>query len=139
LRATDLVGVPLVLTESGSRHRRLIEDWYHREVGLAPEIAVEVDSTEAVLRFALAGTGVGIVTKQSLDNFLVEYKRSDRDRVLKSARKLADDDFPPMTVRLIARRLYGRNLPDLRPEAKELWNKILELQKDQLKPDLSLK
>jgi hypothetical protein len=44
-----------------------------------------------------------------------------------------------MTVRLIARRLYGRNLPDLRPEAKELWNKILELQKDQLKPDLSLK
>jgi DNA-binding transcriptional LysR family regulator len=139
LRATDLVGVPLVLTESGSRHRRLIEDWYHREVGLAPEIAVEVDSTEAVLRFALAGTGVGIVTKQSLDNFLVEYKRSDRDRVLKSARKLADEDFPPVTVRLIARRLYGRNLPDLRPEAKELWNKILELQKDQLKPDLSLK
>jgi len=139
LRATDLVGVPLVLTEPGSLQRRLIEEWYHRDVGLAPEIAVEVDSVEAVLRFALAGTGHPIVTKQSLDNFLVEFKRSDREKVMKAARKLSEDDFPPETVRLISRRLYGRNLPDLRPEARELWNRILEQQKEQFKPDLSLK
>lgn len=139
LRAADLVGVPLVLPEAGSHQRRMIEEWYHRNVGLAPEIAVEVDSPEAVLRFALAGTGVGIVTKQSLENFLVEYKPTERERILKAARKLSEDDFPPETVRLVARRLYGRNAPDLRPEAQELLGKILEQHKGQAKPDYSLR
>ena len=139
LRGTDLEGFPLILPESGSAQRKFLEDCYQRAVGRLPDAVVEVDGWEVILRFALAGVGVGIVTEQALGNYLVDLSSTEKARISKHVHRLDDDDFPSERVNLVARRLHGQGEPDLRPHASELLRLIESQSKSFSKPAMSLK
>jgi DNA-binding transcriptional LysR family regulator len=68
IAATDLPGIPLVLRERGSGTRRVVEDAL-KEVGLklrSLNVAMELDSTEAVKSAVEAGLGIGFVSQWAL-------------------------------------------------------------------------
>ena len=139
LRGTDLERFPLILPESGSAERRFLEECYQRAVGRLPDAVVEVVGWEVILRFGLAGVGVGIITEQALKNHLVDLSTTEQKKIPKHTHRLDDDDFPSESVNLVARRLHGQGEPDLRPHASELLRLIEAQGKSPSKPAMSLK
>jgi DNA-binding transcriptional LysR family regulator len=66
--ATDLLVIPLILRERGSGTRRVVEDAL-KEIGLklrSLNVAMELDSTEAVKSAVEAGLGIGFVSQWAL-------------------------------------------------------------------------
>jgi DNA-binding transcriptional LysR family regulator len=139
LRGTDLERFPLILPESGSAERRFLEECYQRAVGRLPDAVVEVVGWEVILRFGMAGVGVGIITEQALKNHLVDLSTTEQKKIPKHTHRLDDDDFPSESVNLVARRLHGQGEPDLRPHASELLRLIEAQGKSPSKPAMSLK
>jgi DNA-binding transcriptional LysR family regulator len=61
LRAAELSGVPLILTEQGSTVRRVIDAWLRR-AGVPATVAMELDNTEAIKRLVDVGLGRSIIS-----------------------------------------------------------------------------
>jgi len=61
LTLADLVGLPLILREKGSRTRLMLEEAIRRQ-GLALPPAIEVEGREAVRELVASGAGVGVVS-----------------------------------------------------------------------------
>jgi DNA-binding transcriptional LysR family regulator len=62
----DLVGVPFIVPESGSRTRQLVERRL-REAGVPLAIAMQMAGTEGVKRAVEAGLGVGMVSRYAVE------------------------------------------------------------------------
>ena len=75
IRAHDLIGKPLVMREQGSGSRHVIEQGL-QEIGLrlgALSIAMELDSTEAILSCIEARLGIGFVSTWALHRRSAEH------------------------------------------------------------------
>ena len=75
IRAQDLIGEPLVMRERGSGSRHVVEHGL-QEAGLrlgALTIAMELDSTEAILSCIEAGLGIGFVSMWALERRSAEH------------------------------------------------------------------
>ena len=88
IRIEELKDVPLVLREAGSITRRTIEHAMSI-VGIIPQVALEMDSREAVREAVAAGLGVGFVSAGELgkDSRVVPIALRDLD--LKNTESLA--------------------------------------------------
>jgi len=60
LTAAELPVLPLIVFESGSGTRALIDGWFHSQ-GIAPQPVMELGSIEAIKRMVQAGLGYSIV------------------------------------------------------------------------------
>lgn len=129
LRAEELLDLPLILPESDATRRRQFDEWFMRHNGRAPHVVVEVGGWQNILRFALAGMGVGLVTEQTVANALTTLGRRELSQLKQGTRRLDKADFPPDSVRLICRRVYGQDVPDLKPEAIALMQQIIQTAK----------
>jgi len=67
--ATDLDGIPVLLTDKGCGYRRVFERAL-RQAGVHPTIAGEFTSGEAVKRCVQAGTAVGVLASVSVQDEL---------------------------------------------------------------------
>lgn len=63
IRLKDLEGVPLILREPGSTTRKALEDALRRE-RIAPTIAMEIGSREAVREAVILGLGIAVVSER---------------------------------------------------------------------------
>jgi DNA-binding transcriptional LysR family regulator len=57
---------PIVLHESGSQTRRIVDDWFG-EAGLFIKPAMELGSVEAIKELVGAGLGCGVVPRMAVD------------------------------------------------------------------------
>ncbi len=90
----------------------------------ALRIAIVVGGWQNILRFALAGLGVGLVTDETVANARTLLSSREAARLNESIRQLDTDEFPPDAVRRICRPNYDQNTPDLRPLASRLREMI---------------
>ncbi len=67
IRLAELDGQPMVLREPGSSTRRSFEA-AAAEAGIAPQVAMEIESREAVREAVAAGLGVGVVAEAEFGN-----------------------------------------------------------------------
>ncbi len=67
IRLAELDGQPMVLREPGSSTRRSFEA-AAAEAGISPEVAMEIESREAVREAVAAGLGVGVVAEAEFGN-----------------------------------------------------------------------
>ena len=74
LRPAELFGTPFVMREPGSMTRRILETAFAAD-GLAPTVAMEIGSREALKEAVAAGLGVGAL-------FDDEFDRDDRLRAI---------------------------------------------------------
>lgn len=65
LALAELAGLPLVIRESGSRTRRLLEQ-RAAETGVRLDYAIEVEGREAALDIVASGAGIGFVSEAEL-------------------------------------------------------------------------
>jgi len=82
-RLADLVALPLVLRETGSRTRYMLEEAASRE-GLSLRPAIEAEGREAVREIVASGAGIGFVSEAEfgLDPRLVKLPLADRALVM---------------------------------------------------------
>jgi DNA-binding transcriptional LysR family regulator len=71
VEATDLDGIPVLLTDKGCGYRRAFERALH-QAGIQPTIAGEFTSGEAVKRCVQAGTAIGVVASVSVQDELTD-------------------------------------------------------------------
>jgi DNA-binding transcriptional LysR family regulator len=69
--ATDLDGIPVLLTDKGCGYRRVFERALH-QAGIQPTIAGEFTSGETVKRCVQAGTAIGVLAAVSVQDELAE-------------------------------------------------------------------
>jgi DNA-binding transcriptional LysR family regulator len=69
--ATDLDGIPVLLTDKGCGYRRVFERALH-QAGIQPAIAGEFTSGEAVKRCVQAGTAIGVLAAVSVQDELTD-------------------------------------------------------------------
>jgi DNA-binding transcriptional LysR family regulator len=69
--ATDLDGIPVLLTGKGCGYRRVFERALH-QAGVQPTIAGEFTSGEAVKRCVQAGTAIGVLASASVQDELTD-------------------------------------------------------------------
>lgn len=69
LRAAEIVQEPILLRESGSGMRRLVEEYLEKNGVLSQQLRTNVDmnSTEAIISAVEAGLGIGFVPVMTLD------------------------------------------------------------------------
>jgi DNA-binding transcriptional LysR family regulator len=126
LRADELNDLPMILPEPDATRRRQFDEWFMRHNGRAPLVAAELGGWQNILTFAMAGLGVGLVTEQTVSNMRRTLAGRELSRLNDSTRLLDENEFPPDSVRLICRRIYGKELPDLKPEAIQLMKNIFD-------------
>lgn len=64
---SELANLPLILFESGSSTRLLIDNWF-RQLGLTPRPVMELGSIEAIKQMVIAGLGLSIVPQLAMNN-----------------------------------------------------------------------
>jgi DNA-binding transcriptional LysR family regulator len=69
--ATDLDGIPVLLTDKGCGYRRVFERALH-QAGIQPTIAGEFTSGETVKRVVQAGTAIGVLAAVSVQDELTD-------------------------------------------------------------------
>jgi DNA-binding transcriptional LysR family regulator len=104
--AAALPGLPLILPESGRGRREQFDRWA-RAAGAAPlDVVLELGGWEAILTYAAEGLGVGLATERAAARFV-------RGKGRLEVRRLDERDFPPDTVRLVARKAPRADRPQL--------------------------
>ena len=65
MRASELAGVPFLLYPKGTVLRILIDRFFDR-IGIAPDVVMEADDTEAIKRLVESGFGYSILPEHAL-------------------------------------------------------------------------
>ncbi len=120
--AAELLGLPFILPEPDASRRVQFDDWCYRATGKTFQADLEVGGWQAVLGFVESGLGVGLVPRSAVEAF-----RQRTQRKL-SLRPLDVAEFPPDAIRLIARKVHGKEEPDLTDLGKKLAD-LLRLEK----------
>ncbi|MGL5096938.1 MAG: LysR family transcriptional regulator [Planctomycetia bacterium] len=121
--AADLADLPFILPEGDRGRRKQFDDWTSRAVSRRLDVVVELGGWQAILDYAAAGLGVGLVPASAVATFL------GRGAARLTALPLDEADFPPDDVRLIARKTHGRNEPTLSPPAARFRDALLKAAK----------
>jgi DNA-binding transcriptional LysR family regulator len=112
--ASKLLELPFILPEPDAGRRQQFDDWCYRATGKAFNVILEAGGWQTILRFAESGLGVGLVPQSAIE-ICVGYGRSKT-----STRRLNPAEFPPDSVRLIARKAHGKDEPDLTDLGKQV-------------------
>jgi len=120
IHASELSEMPFIVPEADSQRRRQFDEWCQRTTGKMFNIIVEAGGWQTILEFAEAGIGIGLVTASALEG----YRHHGRTRIV--SRPLDEKEFPPDAVRLVTRKGFGRDEPELTEPANEL-RKLLRL------------
>ena len=121
MSASELLEMPFILPEPDSSRRQQFDEWCFRATNKTFDVVLETGGWETILDFAEAGVGVGLVTESAVAAFSQHASRK------LSTRQLGEREFPPDAVRLIARKLHGKDEPEL----TELGNGLRQLMKEQ--------
>lgn len=105
--AAELLEMPFILPEAEAARRQQFDEWCLRATGRTVDVVLEIGGWQAILDYAASGAGVGLVTRSAVDAF------QQRSRSVLSVRPLDSREFPADGVRLIARKAFGKNQPDL--------------------------
>ncbi len=124
LKASDLVDLPLILPEADAGRRQQFDQWYSNAIGRTPNVVLEVGGWRTILQFITAGLGVGLVTEQAIATENVGKSKIKLSSSAMVHRYLDEQDFPPDSIRLIARQRQGQRVPDLTPIAKQLYTHL---------------
>lgn len=105
--AKELIGLPFILPEPDSTRRQQFDDWYYKATGQLLDVVLETGGWQTIIDYANSGLGVGLVSKSSVAS------SSNRPHTKLTTRPLSTKDFPPDGVRLIARKVQGKNVKEL--------------------------
>ena len=119
ISAKELIGLPFILPEPDSSRRKQFDEWMYRATGQPVAVIIETGGWQNILNYAASGLGIGLVTQTALDGF------TERQPVKLDSRVLQKKEFPPDAVRLIARKVHGKDESDLSPVASELRSQLI--------------
>jgi len=122
VKAAELLDMPFILPEPDAGRRQQFEEWCFRATEKTVDVVLEAGGWQTILDYAESGVGVGLVTQSVVDAF-----RGHRHSKL-TTRPLDVAEFPPDAVRLIARKVHGKE----EPEVTDLGDKLRRLIHDQL-------
>jgi LysR family positive regulator for ilvC len=120
--ASSLLELPFILPEADAFRRKQFDEWCFRATGKMVDVVLEIGGWQTILAFAESGVGVGLVTR-STANGVCTHTNSKL-----TIRTLAEKDFSPDPVRLIARKVHGKEEPEL----TDLGKKLLQMIRKQL-------
>ena len=116
--AAELLGMPFILPEADASRRRQFDEWCLRATGKTVDVAIETGGWQTILDFAESGLGVGLATSSTVDAYRI------RRTCKYTTRPLDSTEFPPDSVRLIARKVHGKEEPELTDLGLSLWNQL---------------
>lgn len=105
--AKELTGLPFILPEPDSTRRQQFDDWYYKATGQLLDVVLETGGWQTIIDYANSGLGIGFVTQSSV----ASTKNRPNKRL--TTRALSAKDFPPDGVRLIARKVQGKDAKEL--------------------------
>jgi len=117
LRIEELGGMPMILFSKGTWYRILTDELFER-YGIRPEIKMEIDSFEAILRLLPVGPSATLLPKSYLRESLLEdneLQRIDIDELKKTVRTTTliypdEKEMSPAAQRFVmqAKMFYSR-------------------------------
>jgi LysR family positive regulator for ilvC len=117
IAATRLLEMPFILPESDASRRQQFDEWFFRATEKSFDVVLETGGWQSILDFAEAGVGIGLVPVSAVNAFRQHGTRKLTTRIL------GESEFPPDAVRLIARKVHGKEEPEL----TGLGNKLRQL------------
>lgn len=112
IAAAELLNIPFILPEPDATRRQQFDEWFHRATGKTVEVVVEAGGWQTILEFAESGCGVGLVTQQTVDDYQNRIPRKITTRQLEAF------EFPADAVRLVTRKAFGKDEPELSQQAQ---------------------
>jgi DNA-binding transcriptional LysR family regulator len=118
--ATQLLDLPFILPEPDASRRQQFDEWFFSATGKRFDVIVEAGGWQTILEFAQSGVGVGIVTRSAVHVF-------QRRAAGKLSMCLLDrKEFPHEAVRLIAKKMHGREEPAVTDLGRRLRSLLTE-------------
>jgi DNA-binding transcriptional LysR family regulator len=120
--ARDLSDMPMIVPESDAARRQQIDEWFYRSTGRTLDVVIEAGGWQTILEYAQLGLGVGLVTRAAVAALQA------RGSAKLTVRPLDPKEFPPVAVRLVARKAFGKEEVEMGERARELSAILREVQ-----------
>lgn len=120
MSASELLDMPFILPEPDASRRQQFDEWCFQATRKTLDVILETGGWEAMLDYADAGVGVALVTESAV----AAYGEHGARKL--TTRELEEREFPPDAVRLIARKVHGKEEPEL----TDLGNRLRHLLHD---------
>ncbi len=114
LTAAEVIDLPFILPEPDAYRRQQFDEWCFRATGKTIDAVVETGGWQTILDFVESGIGVGLVTHSA-----ITAHQTQRDSHL-TTRLVTEKEFPPDAVRLIARKMHGKEEAELTEQGNRL-------------------
>lgn len=123
--AAHVIDFPFLLPEPDATRRKQFDEWCLQATGRTVNVVLETGGWHAILDYVNEGLGVGLVSASAVTAY-----REQRPNSKLSVRSLDPKTFPADSVRLIARKLHGRDEPDLTAPAARLQQYLCSAARD---------
>jgi DNA-binding transcriptional LysR family regulator len=110
--ARELLDMPMIVPEPDAARRQQMDEWSYRSTGQMLDVVIEAGGWQTILEYAQLGLGVGLVTRAAVAAF------QTRGGAKLTVRQLDPKEFPPVAVRLVARKAFGKEEADLGERAR---------------------